>query len=78
MAKRNFDINKYREEVITTLAVLKADNRNMKETLVELRTMLKEQNGRVRKNESSISWIQCIITLVFTVFTGFITWLFNK
>jgi len=78
MAKRNFDINKYREEVITTLAVLKADNRNMKETLVELRTMLKEQNGRVRKNESSISWIQGIITLGFTVFTGFIAWLFNK
>ena len=49
-----------------------------KETLVELRTMLKEQNGRVRKNESSISWIQGIITLGFTVFTGFITWLFNK
>ena len=78
MANRKFDINKYREEVITTLAVLKADNRNMKETLVELRSLVREQNGRVRKNESAISWIQGIMTVGFTVFTGFITWLFNK
>tara|TARA_Y100001938_G_scaffold137444_1_gene201635 strand:- start:30359 stop:30595 length:237 start_codon:yes stop_codon:yes gene_type:complete len=78
MSDRNFDIDKYREEVITTLAVLKSDNRHMKETLIELRSLLREQNGRVRKAESSISWIQGIMSVGFALFSGFIAWLFNK
>ena len=54
-AKNNFDIDKYRQEVITSLTVLKVDNRNVKETLIELRSLLREQNGRIRKNEKSIA-----------------------
>ena len=76
--KNNFDIDKYRQDVITALAVLKADNRNVKETLIELRSLLREQNGRVRKTESSISWIQGIMSVGFAIFSGFIAWLFNK
>ena len=76
--KNNFDIDKYRQDVITALAVLKADNRNVKETLIELRSLLREQNGRVRKTESSISWIQGIMSVGFALFSGFIAWLFNK
>ena len=76
--KNNFDIDKYRAEVITSLTVLKVDNRNMKQTLIELRSLLREQNGRVRKTESSISWIQGIMSVGFALFSGFIAWLFNK
>ena len=76
--KNNFDIDKYRQDVITALAVLKADNRNVKETLIELRSLLREQNGRVRKTESSISWIQGVMSVGFALFSGFIAWLFNK
>ena len=76
--KNNFDIDKYRQEVITTLTVLKVDNRNMKETLIELRSLLREQNGRVRHNETAISWMKGIMSVGFVIFTSFIAWLFNK
>ena len=76
--KNNFNIDKYRQEVITALTVLKVDNRNVKETLIELRGLLREQNGRIRKNETAMSWIKGIMSVVVTVFTGFVAWLFNK
>ena len=76
--KNNFDINKYREEVITALTVLKVDNRCVKETLIELRSLLREQNGRLRKAESSISWLQGISSFAFAICSGFIAWLLNK
>ena len=77
-AKNNFDIDKYRQEVITSLTVLKVDNRNVKETLIELRSLLREQNGRVRKNEKAIARIFGMGSVVMAVFTGLITWLFKK
>ena len=76
--KSNFDLDKYREDVITALAVLKADNRNVKDTLIELRSLLREQNGRVRQNETVISWMKGIMSVGFVVFSSFIAWLFNK
>ena len=76
--KNNFDIDKYRAEVITSLTVLKVDNRNMKQTLIELRSLLREQNGRVRQNETAIGWMKGIMSVAFAVFSGFIAWLFNK
>ena len=78
MAKKNFDIDKYREEVITSLTALKVDNRNVKQTLIEMRSLLREQYGRVRKNEIAVSWIKGIMSVGFSVFTGFIAWLLNK
>ena len=78
MAKKNFDIDKYREEVITSLTALKVDNRNVKQTLIEMRSLLREQNGRVRKNEIAVSWIKGIMSVGFSVFTVFIAWLLNK
>ena len=76
--KNNFDLEKYRQDVITALAVLKADNRNVKDTLIELRSLLREQNGRVRKTETAIGWMQGIASVAFAIFSGFIAWLFNK
>ena len=77
-AKNNFDIDKYRQEVITSLTVLKVHNRNVKETLIELRSLLREQNSRVRKNEKAIARIFGMGSVVMAVFTGLITWLFKK
>ena len=75
---KDFDIDKYREHIVTSLTVLKADVRNIKETLVDQRTLLREQNGRVRKNEKSIARIFGIGGTIMTVFSGIIAWLFNK
>ena len=61
--KNNFDIDKYREHIVTSLTVLKSDV---------------EQNGRIRKNESSISKILGVGSAIAAVFTGIIAWLFNK
>ena len=78
--KRNkdFDIDKYREHIVTSLTVLKADVRNTKERLVELTGLLREQNGRIRKNEKSIARIFGIGSTIMGVFSGIIAWLFNK
>ena len=76
--KNNFDIDKYRREVITSLTVLKVDNRNVKEALIELRSLLREQNGRIRKNEKAIARMFGIGSTIMAVFSGIIAWLFNK
>ena len=76
--KNDFDLEKYREHIVTSLTILKADVRNTKETLIDLRTLLREQNGRVRKNEKSIARIFGIGSTVMAVFSGVIAWLFNK
>jgi len=75
---KNFDIDKYREHIVTSLTVLKADVRNTKERLVELTGLLREQNGRIRKNEKSIARIFGIGSTIMGVFSGIIAWLFNK
>ena len=49
---KDFDVDKYREHIVTTLAILKSDVRNTKERMVELTSLLREQNGRIRKNET--------------------------
>ena len=76
--KNDFDLEKYREHIVTSLTILKADVRNTKETLIDLRSLLREQNGRVRKNEKSIARIFGIGSTVMAVFSGIIAWLFNK
>ena len=76
--RSNFDIDKYRQEVITSLTVLKVDNRNVKQTLIELRSLLREQNGRIRRNEKAIARIFGMGSVVIAFFTGLITWLFKK
>ena len=80
MSKKSndFDVEKYREHIVTSLTILKADVRNTKETLIDLRSLLREQNGRVRKNEKSIARIFGIGSTVMAVFSGIISWLFNK
>ena len=76
--KNNFDVEEYRQHVVTALTVLKVDSRNVKETLIELRSLLREQNVRIRKNEKAIARIFGIGSTIMAVFSGIIAWLFNK
>lgn len=78
--KRNktFNIDEYREHIVTSLSVLKADVRNTKERLVELTGLLREQNGRIRRNEKSIARIFGIGSTIMAGFSAMIGWLFNK
>tara|TARA_R100001510_G_scaffold57037_1_gene63900 strand:- start:1473 stop:1715 length:243 start_codon:yes stop_codon:yes gene_type:complete len=80
MAPKNkeFDIDEYREHIVTSLAILKQDVRNTKERMVELTGYLREQNGRVRKNEKNIARIFGIGSTVMAGFSAIIGWLFNK
>ena len=75
---KDFDVDKYREHIVTTLAILQSDVRNTKERMVELTGLLREQNGRIRKNETNIDRIFGIGSTVMAVFSGVIAWLFNK
>ena len=80
MSKRNkdFDIDKYREHMVTSLTVLKSDIRHIKDTLVDQRILLRKQNDRVRKNEKSISRIFGMGSVVMAAFSAIIAWLFKK
>ena len=75
--KNKFDLDRYREGIVTSLAILKADVRNTKETLIDLRSLLREQNSRIRKNEKAISRIFGMGSVVMAIFSGLITWLFK-
>ena len=80
MSKRNkdFDIDKYREHMVTSLTVLKSDIRHIKDTLVDQRILLRKQNDRIRKNEKSISRIFGMGSVVMAAFSTIIAWLFKK
>ena len=71
-------INEHREEVIQSLSELNAYSKTMRDDIIEVKEMLKEQNGRVRKNEKSISRIFGMGSVVMGIFSALITWLFNK
>ena len=43
----------------------------------EIKNLVKEQNGRVRINESAIARIQGVGGIIAIVFSGFIGWLFK-
>ena len=75
---KNFDVDKYREHIVTTLAILQSDVRNTKERMVELTGLLREQNGRIRKNETNIARIFGIGSTIVAGFSAMIGWLFNK
>ena len=49
----------------------------IKDTVDEIKSLVKEQNGRVRVLEQQTSAIKAIGAAVTVVFSGFIGWLFN-
>ena len=77
-------IDAYREALqsrLEELTVMNAEQNsnisNIKETLGDIKVLLKEQNGRVRKNENMLSAITAIGGVLSVVFSGFIAWLFK-
>ena len=71
-------IQEHREEVLVALSELNAYSKSMRDDIVEVKDMLKEQNGRVRRNEKSISRIFGMGSVIMGVFSALIGWLFNK
>jgi len=77
-------VDDYRDKVCSRLEELtlmnasqNSDIHYVKETVSRIETMVKEQNGRVRKHESAIARIQGIGAMLSVVFASFIGWLFK-
>jgi uncharacterized membrane protein len=75
---KDFDIDKYREGIVTSLTVLKSDVGHSREKLIELTSLLREQNHRIRKNEKSIARIFGMGSVIMGTFSALIAWLFKK
>ena len=78
MTSNKKTINQHREEVIQSLSELNAYSKTMRDDIIEVKEMLREQNGRVRKNEKAISRIFGMGSVIMGIFSALITWLFNK
>jgi len=65
------------EELTVNQAKQSSDIIHIKESVDRLETLVKEQNGRVRKNEQLLSAISAIGGVVSIIFAGFIGWLFK-
>ena len=79
------EVDSYREGVqsrLEELAVLNAkhsqDMMHVKESVDEVKEMLKEQNGRVRELESSVSGMKAIGAMLATTFSGLFSYFFTK
>ena len=79
------EVDSYREGVqsrLEELAVLNAKHSQdiiyVKESLDEVKGMLKEQNGRVSNLESSVSGIKAIGAMIAATFSGLFGYFFTK
>ena len=78
------EIEKWRINVDSRLSELTVINAkqssevsHIKETTDEIKSLVKEQNGRVRVLESSVSRIQGVGSMFVVVFGSLISWLFK-
>ena len=65
------------EELTVMNAKQSSEVTHIKETTDEIKTLVKEQNGRVRALESSVSRIQGVGSMFVIVFGSLISWLFK-
>ena len=65
------------EELTINQASQSSDIIHIRESVDRLEIMVKEQNGRVRKNENLLSAVSAIGGVLSVVFGGFIAWLFK-
>ena len=65
------------EELTINQAIQSSDITHIKESVDRLEIMVKEQNGRIRKNENLLSAVSAIGGVLSVVFGGFIAWLFK-
>ena len=66
------------EELTIMNAKQSSDMHYVKESLEEVRVILKEQNGRVRDLESSMSGFKAIGAMISVVFSALFGYLFTK
>ena len=65
------------EELTVNQASQSSDITHINESVDRLEVLVKEQNGRVRRNENLLSAVAAIGGVLSVVFTGFIAWLFK-
>ena len=65
------------EELTVMSAKQSGEISHIKETVDEIKTLVKEQNGRVRSLESSVSSIRSVGSFVALVFGSLIGWLYK-
>ena len=65
------------EELTIMNAKQSSEVTHIKETTDEIKSLVKEQNGRVRALESSVSRIQGVGSMFVVVFGSLISWLFK-
>jgi len=65
------------EELTINQASQTSNITHIKESVDRLEIMVKEQNGRIRKNENLLSAVSAIGGVLSIVFGGFIAWLFK-
>jgi len=65
------------EELTINQASQSSDIIHIKESVDRLEVLVKEQNGRIRRNEQFLSAISAVGGVISIVFTGFIAWLFR-
>ena len=65
------------EELTVNQASQTSNITHIKESVDRLEIMVKEQNGRIRKNENLLSAVSAIGGVLSVVFGGFIAWLFK-
>ena len=66
------------EELTILNAKQSSDISHVKESLDEVKTLIKEQNGRVRDLEGGMSGIKAIGGMLSAVFSGLFGYLFTK
>ena len=66
------------EELTVLNAKQSSDISHVKESLDEVKTLIKEQNGRVRELEGSMSGIKAIGGMLSVIFSGLFGYLFTK
>ena len=64
--------------MVATLAGLKESSNSTKSDIRDIKSLLREQNSRINKNEKSIARIFGMGSVVFGVFSAVFTWLFKK
>ena len=65
------------EELTIMSAKQNSDIHYIKDTVDEIKVLVKEQNGRVRLLEQQTTAIKAVGSLIAVVFSGFIGWLFK-
>jgi len=65
------------EELTVMNAKQNSDIHYIKDSVDEIKDLVKTQNGRVRANESAIAKMQGVGGVIAIVFSGFIGWLFK-